>query len=1022
MRLHRQKTGRRRRLTLLAYSALVPMLAPLAAVAGPQGATVVAGSASVSSAGATLTVDQTSARAIVNWRSFSVGAGETARFNQPSSAAAILNRVTGADPSALMGQISANGRVYLINPNGVVVGPEGRIETNGFVASTMNVRDADFLSGGPLRFEGDSKAGVTVLGRITAATGDVVLVAERVENAGRIEATEGTAALIGGRSVVYAPDGAGDIVIETPGGSVENSGAMAAAAVQLRAAGSAYALAVKSSGAISATSVRSVGGRVLLEAGDGEAEVSGAITARDGSNGGDVRITGGAITVASSSRIDASAEGQGAGGDVTLLAGGSTLFEGRILARGGDLGGDGGQVEVSGGHLKFRGVVDAGSTLGRAGHLLLDPATLNIDAVEAANIVASLASTDVTAQADTLLTVDSAIVTSSTRTLTLDAPTIQVNADIDIGGQLQLYSTNAATGTISSVSGATIKASTLYMPGDFTTANFAGALKVGNLTLDTGSHTSLTATNAANEIGTLGSVMVVDFTGDVSVSSSTAMSASGEFNVGGALRLTSSGNLTFNSGAIYTTTGQSTLRATGAFINNAGSGVFPGAGRVVIYSSSSGFNAGGLGYPTYNNVNYPSDPQGGNVVYFAGTQPTLTITANNATRSYGAANPAFSAAYSGGSASDLSTLPSFRVLGAGVNVGTYTIEPYGAASSSHLLSYVNGVLTVTPASLTITANSATRTYGAANPTLSASYSGLVNGDTAAVVSGLSLSTGATATSGVGSYAIVASGASAPNYAISFVNGTLTVTPAPLRITANGVSRVYGDANPALTVSYSGFVNGEGASVVSGLTVTTAATQASNVGDYAIVPAGASAANYAITYVNGALTVTPAALTIRADDKAQTEGAAPPAYTATFTGLKNGDTASVVDLTFSTDPDAGSTVGEHWIDISGSLKGPANYTLTFVDGVLTVTERPATTNTTTTSGGGGGFNPMTWFGPAGPFGPSAIVTTFSMMSLIPGFVAPLTGFFADTNFSACTLGMFMTVGPYGSVTSGMSRGC
>ena len=110
--------------------------------------------------------------------------------------------------------------------------------------------------------------------------------------------------------------------------------------------------------------------------------------------------------------------------------------------------------------------------------------------------------------------------------------------------------------------------------------------------------------------------------------------------------------------------------------------------------------------------------------------------------------------------------------------------------------------------LTITANNASKLYGAALPTLSASYSGFVNGDSASsLTTAPALSTTATASSNVGSYAITASGAVDPNYTISYVAGTLTVTPVALTITANNASKLYGAALPTLSATYSGFVNG-----------------------------------------------------------------------------------------------------------------------------------------------------------------------------------------------------------------------
>src|SRR5204862_502887 len=143
---------------------------------------------------------------------------------------------------------------------------------------------------------------------------------------------------------------------------------------------------------------------------------------------------------------------------------------------------------------------------------------------------------------------------------------------------------------------------------------------------------------------------------------------------------------------------------------------------------------------------------------------------------------------------------------------------------NYTISYAAGTLTVTPAALTVKANDATRAYGAANPTLTASYTGFVNGDTAAsLTTPPTMSTTATASSAVGTYPITATGPVSANYAFSYAAGALTVTPAALTMTANDKTRAYGAANPTLTVSYSGFVNGDtAASLTSAPTVTTTA--------------------------------------------------------------------------------------------------------------------------------------------------------------------------------------------------------
>ena len=128
-------------------------------------------------------------------------------------------------------------------------------------------------------------------------------------------------------------------------------------------------------------------------------------------------------------------------------------------------------------------------------------------------------------------------------------------------------------------------------------------------------------------------------------------------------------------------------------------------------------------------------------------------------------------------------------------------------------------------------------------------------------------TAATAASHVGTYAIHVSGADAANYTFTYVPGVLTIDPAPLTITANSDFKIYGAALPDLTASYSGFVNGDTTAALSSPPIlSTTATAASDVGSYQITASGAAADDYAINYLPGALTISPAPLTITADDK------------------------------------------------------------------------------------------------------------------------------------------------------------
>ena len=164
---------------------------------------------------------------------------------------------------------------------------------------------------------------------------------------------------------------------------------------------------------------------------------------------------------------------------------------------------------------------------------------------------------------------------------------------------------------------------------------------------------------------------------------------------------------------------------------------------------------------------------------------------------------------------------------------------------------------VSPAPLTITISSQTKVYGAAVPTLTLAYSGFVNGDTSSSLTAPpNVTTTATAASIVGSYPITASGAVDSNYTINYVDGTLSVTPAPLTIAANNASMAYDTALPIpFAVSFSGFVNGDTpASLTTPPTVATSATSASPLGTYPITASGAVDPNYTITYVGGTLTI------------------------------------------------------------------------------------------------------------------------------------------------------------------------
>ncbi len=322
------------------------------------------------------------------------------------------------------------------------------------------------------------------------------------------------------------------------------------------------------------------------------------------------------------------------------------------------------------------------------------------------------------------------------------------------------------------------------------------------------------------------------------------------------------------------------------------------------------------------------------VVYNNGTltvgQATLTVTAANASRTYGAPNPAFSASASGAVNGDTFTFTESTTATATSPVGTYPIVPVAAGTnlSDYTVVYNNGTLTVGQATLTVTAADASRTYGAPNPTFSVSSTGAVNGDTFT----LSAATAATPTSVAGTYPIVptATGTNLANYTVVYVNGTLTVGQATLTVTAANASRTYGAPNPTFTASAIGAVNGDTFT----FTESTTATATSPVGTYPIVPVatGANLANYTVVYDNGTLTVGQATLIVTAANANRAYGAANPAFTASATGAANGDTFT---FTESTTANATSPVGTYPIVPVATGTNLSDYTVVYNNGTLTV---------------------------------------------------------------------------------------
>ncbi len=418
---------RRARAALLLTTALSSPLLVGSALAQnlPTGGSVAAGSVAIAQPSATqLNITQTSQSAVVNWQSFSIGQGSAVNIQQPNSTSAMLNRVTGNTPSTIGGSLTANGQVYLINPNGIAITPSGVVNTGGgFVASTLGISDVDFLSGKRTFTGNGASAAVSNAGIIRVGRGGyAALLGGTVSNTGKIFVPLGQVGLGSGESATLDFSGDGFLQVALPttaGGSgalISNSGTIKAAGgsiiISAATAREAARNAVNISGIVQARTIGGQSGSIFIGGGaggnvnvtgrlsaTGRQGTGGAITvtgkditlagagvdASGSTGGGSVNIGGGrqghgplqqadTVTIDSATVIRADATAAGNGGNVVVWSNHLSTFAGTISAHGGALGGNGGEAEVSGkAKLDYSGFTDLSAANGRFGTLLLDP-------------------------------------------------------------------------------------------------------------------------------------------------------------------------------------------------------------------------------------------------------------------------------------------------------------------------------------------------------------------------------------------------------------------------------------------------------------------------------------------------------------------------------------------------------------------------------------------------------------------------------------------------------------------------
>ncbi|MFY7959889.1 MAG: beta strand repeat-containing protein, partial [Elsteraceae bacterium] len=606
----------------------------------PQAPTVAAGSVAITRQGATTVVTQSTDRGIIDWRSFSIGAGEAVRFDQPGRSSVTLNRVTGSELSRIDGNLSANGQVWLANPNGVMIGPGGQVNVGGLLATTGRIDAQEFLRSGRAQIDQIAKdAAILNGGSISIAEGGYAgLAAAAIKNEGVIAARSGTVALGAGKAMTV--DFAGDKLIQyqvtqpleqAPANAdalIVSTGTIAAQGgtvlMSARAAKGVMDSVVNLKGHVVSNTVRVDGGTVVFGDG-GAAQVSGRIDASNAAGlGGKVEILGEKVGLLDGAAIDASgstgggtvlvggdwqgkgapgANGQNAlvtyvaptasinvdattsgdGGKAVIWADDTTRFNGVITAKGGLSGGDGGKVETSGKRSLDVGPMASVNASGRApaakaGSWLLDPADITISSTGTGSLTGGIYN-------------PSGVATGSISDATIIAGLATTDVTIQTSAGTGSFGDITVTGTANiSYSGGTAR--TLTLAADRNIVIQSG----GTINLQGAAHNIVLNARALG--GVAGAIDVAGYVGTSggAITLGGGAGATG-FAIGGGGGIAEGVRV---QGSLLSNGGNITLRARGANsygVNHAGGSISSGAGNIDITSDGgSGAAASSHGY------------------------------------------------------------------------------------------------------------------------------------------------------------------------------------------------------------------------------------------------------------------------------------------------------------------------------------------------------------------------------------------------------------------------------------------
>ncbi len=629
----------------------------------PTGEQVVGGQAVISRQQSQMTIEQTTNRAAIDWQGFDIGSAAHVDIRQPSSQSVLLNQVLGGSPSQIFGNLTANGQVFLTNPNGIYFAPGATVDVGGLVATTHRLSVEDFLAGRDHFTRNGATGTIVNEGRLRASLqGYIALLAPEVRNQGVIVAELGTVALAAGETFTLHFDQhrhLTDLRVEQAAlrTLVENGQAVLAPGgyIILSSLGlqQVEGSVVRQNGTLDASSLVSRGGRILLE-GDAITLGSRSTTAATGATGGGEVLIGGGwqgsgtthqattVTMAGGARIDASATKRGGGGTAVLWsnvtrADSSTQIAGSITAHGGIEGGQGGRVETSGHQLQISDSARV-STLAPKDHSglwLLDPMDFTIAAGSGAQTTSSIGADTLSANLDSTniaivtdsstggngdISVNAAVNSSANTLLTLTAHrNINVNAAVSVGGGVNLIASGGNVNLNGDLS--TTNTST----GDVGITASTGLTGSGGIALADGR--TLTVTQSGNTtysgvISGSGAGLTKLGTGDLSLGGANTYTGATTVNAGvlslaAANRLPDSTALTVNAGSTFSLNGFNetvgSIRGSGLIANGAtvrdGLVLWLDAGNTASYSgtgttwydlSGNGYHGTLVGSPTHN--------------------------------------------------------------------------------------------------------------------------------------------------------------------------------------------------------------------------------------------------------------------------------------------------------------------------------------------------------------------------------------------------------------------------------------